>query len=165
MPVATIVLIALTAASPPFQPPELALAVQAGRFAGGLGIDALFYHPLPAGRWPLTLSAYLGAGLSGELPRAAAVGGGIGVSLGWRHRAVVTLGWGTIGRSTLALHGTDVAERSLYGPDAAAGYELVSERGFVLRALAGASYLPRAWRPSAARLRPTVMVALGWMLW
>jgi hypothetical protein len=165
MPVAIALLMTLTAGPARFESAGLALAAEMGRYAGGAGIDAVYYHPVVAGAWPVTLSAQLGAGVSGDLPRAAAAGGSLGASIGARHRGVVALGWGAIGRSTLSLHGTEVAARSLYGPDAAAGYEHVTAAGLVFRALAGGAYLPRSWHESSARLRPTFSVAFGWKLW
>jgi hypothetical protein len=165
MPVAIALLMTLTAGPPRFETAGLALAAEAGRFAGGYGIDAVYYHPVGGGGPPVTVVVHLGAGISGQLPRAPAFGGSVGASLGQRHRPVVALGWGTIGRSTLSLHGTEVADRSLYGPDVSAGYEHVSARGLVFRALAGAAYLPGSWLETTARWRPTLSVAFGWKIW
>ncbi len=148
----------------------LALAVEAGRYGGGYGLDALFYLPVAAllpgaAALPVTVWVQAGAGVSGQVPRALAAGASLGASLGRRHRATAALGWGAIDRSVLSLHGTVVADRSLHGPDAALGYEYLSDRGLLCRALAGAAYLPRSWQETLARFRPTLSVAFGWKLW
>jgi hypothetical protein len=140
----------------------LAAVAHAGRYGGGYGLDAVYFQPLGGG--PITLSAQLGIGISGDVPRALAGGGGVAASFGWKHRALATAGWGTIGRSVLSLHGTQVADRSLYGPDAAAGYEQITQDGWVFRVLAGVSYLPRGWQESLAHFRPTFSVAVGWKI-
>jgi hypothetical protein len=156
---------ALYAPAPPArsQTSGLALGIEGARHAGGLGVTALYYYPLPDR--PFTLSAQLGAGISGAVPRTPVAAGGAGVSYGRRHRAVLAIAWGALGRSTLLLHGTQVAERTLYGPGLEAGYEYVSDRGLLFRALAGGAYLSRAWQEQLARLVPTAAVALGWKLW
>jgi hypothetical protein len=156
--------------SPRSETAGLALAAQGGRYAGGYGLDAIYYHPLPlrplgAGPGPLTLWAHLGLGVSGELPRAPAAAASVGASLGRQHRAIIAVGWGAIGRSVLSLHGTVVADRSLHGPDAGAGYEYLSDGGLVFRVLAGGAYLSRSWQEPSARLRPALSVAFGWRLW
>ena len=143
--------------------PGLALGIEGGRHASGLGVTALYFHPLA--ERPITLSGQLGAGISGAVPRAAVLSAGLGASYGHRHRAVMTAAWGALGRSSLLLHGTEVAERTLYGPGLEAGYEYLSDRGLLFRAVAGAGYLSRAWQEQLARVVPTGSVVLGWKLW
>ena len=48
----------------------------------------------------------------------------------------MAIAWGALGRSSLLLHGTEVAERTLYGPGLEAGYEYLSDAGLLFRAVA-----------------------------
>ncbi len=154
---------ALSAPAPPrSQTPGLAVGIEGGRHASGLGVTALYYVPLRDR--PITLSAQLGAGISGAVPRAPVAAGGLGASYGRRHRAVMAIAWGALGRSNLLLHGTEVAERTLYGPGLEAGYEYLSDTGLLFRAVAGGGYLARAWQEQLGRLVPTASVVLGWKL-
>jgi hypothetical protein len=139
------------------------LVVEGGRHAGGLGLAAIYHQPL-SGR-PITLSGELGVGMSGAVPRAVAGAAGVAASYGLHHRGIIGLAWGALGRSTLSLHGTDVADRSLYGPGLEGGYEYVSDRGLVIRALAGMAYLSPSWQEQLSRFVPTLAVAFGWKLW
>ena len=139
-----------------------ALSVEAGRYAG-FGLGATYHHPLSLR--PITLSAQLSLGISGATPRAPAGAFNLAASYGHRHRGLVAVGWGAVGRSVLSLHGTEVADRSLFGPDAGAGYEYISDRGVLFRALLGAAYLSRSWQESLPRFTTTVTVAFGWKIW
>jgi hypothetical protein len=141
----------------------LALAVEVGRHAQGYGLELLYLQPLPpVGHQPVTLSAEVGVGITKPVPRAVVGGGGIGVSLGRRHRGLLALGWETHGRSILSLHGTTVADRWLHGPEVDAGYELVSDTGPMVRVLVGATYLPRSWQESFPQWEPKLRLGFGW---
>lgn len=152
----------LGAALPRSETAGLAISVEAGRYAG-FGLGAIYYHPLSVR--PVTLSAQLSLGVSGATPRAPAGALHLAASYGHRHRGLLAAGWGAIGRSVLSLHGTEVADRSLFGPDAGGGYEYISDRGLLFRALLGAAYLSRAWQESLPRFTTTVTVVFGWKIW
>jgi hypothetical protein len=145
------------------QTPGLAVALEAGRYAAGYGVAAVYYQPVAAGR--ATLWAKLGAGVPGEPPRTILPDANLGVAVGYRHRALLAVGWTAIGRSVLSLHGTVVDERWLHGPDAGAGYEYLSDAGLMFRVVLGGVYLRRAWHESTQRLHPAFSLAFGRKLW
>ena len=103
--------------------------------------------------------------MSAAPARMLVAAGGVAASLGYRHRALVGVDWGPLGWSALSLHGREVARRTLYGPGLEVGYEFVSDRGLVVRALAGAGYLSPAWQEPLSRMQPTLAVVFGWKLW
>ena len=58
---------------------------------------------------------------------------GVSAALGARHRLVADLGVAPLDWLRFSLHGTTVAERLIFGPLLAAGYERMSERGWFWR--------------------------------
>jgi hypothetical protein len=175
MPPALVLLMTFASPATPPEPPVvvsrgetsgLALSVELGRHALGYGLGATYYQPFRAiAGLPVTLFADVGAGVWGRVPRALVGAAGMGAGLGRKHRGLLRLGWAVIGRSILSLHGTRVADRSLYGPEVQGGYELVSDAGPVVRALVGGAYLPRDWQESRFRWQATFSVGVGWKFW
>jgi hypothetical protein len=144
--------------------PGLAVAVESGRYRGGYGAALAYYQPLPA--LPrLGLGAGANAGLSGFEPRTPAWGLNLFAAYGRQQRALVLLGWALNDRSVLRLHGSNATERFWWGPEASAGYEMVSAPGATVRILLGLAYVPRRATPPGDRYRRTLTVALGWKLW
>lgn len=142
----------------------LTVAVESGRYQGGYG-GALAYHK-PIARWPgFTVGAGVNAGISGFEPHAPAWGANLFVSYGRGHRALLLGGWSLNDRGVLRLHGADAAERIWWGPEASAGYELLTPVGVTFRLLLGVAYSARGSLPVEDRYRRTTTVSLGWKLW
>jgi hypothetical protein len=105
----------------------LALAAGFGITYGFLGLQARYDLPL---RRSLTVSPFVSAGLLfGALSGPA----GFSTAFGERHRFAVDVGVAPLWRSELVLHGTTVADRIIYGPLIAAGYEHMSDGGWFQR--------------------------------
>jgi hypothetical protein len=113
----------------------------------------------------LGLGAGVNAGVSGFEPHGPAWGLNLFAAYGHRHRALALLGWALDDRRVLRLHGNDATERTWWGPEASAGYELVSAAGATVRALVGLAYTPRRSTPLGDRYRRTLTFAVGWKLW
>jgi hypothetical protein len=142
----------------------LAVAVEAGRYRGGYG-GALAYHQ-PVAAWPrFVVGAGVNAGISGFEPHAPAWGANLFAAFGGRHRMLVLAGWALNDRSVLRLHGADAAERMWWGPEASAGYELVTAVGLTARLLIGVAYAARGSIPAEDRYRRTTTLSVGWKLW
>ena len=146
--------------TPRFQTPGLAVLVEVGRYDGGQGLVLAYYHPLPIAR--LTVGAEVGAGYTGgdDVGSAGRLHGL--VAYGYRHRALLTVGYAVVQRDRLLLHGIPAADRSFWGSDVAAGYELMGGSGASVRLLAGATYARRAGRSAADRLQPIIVLSVGW---
>jgi hypothetical protein len=145
--------------------PGLAVGVEAGRYGGGFGAALAYYQPLPVPR--LAVGAGAGLGFSGGSSPALAGGVNGFAAYGRQHRALLVAGYAVVDHSSLELHGTTATERSYWGPEAGAGYEIMSATGPLVRLLVGLAYRP--WQASASgggdRLRTTLTLAVGWKLW
>jgi hypothetical protein len=145
---------------PRYETRGLAVGAEGGHYGGGYGVTWAFYQPLPVAR--LTVGLGVGWGFTGGEPPGFAFGVNTFACYGRMHRALLVLGYATQERSSLTLHGTPAAERSYWGPEASAGYELLAGRGPVLRMLVGAAYLPWQATPDGDRLRATLTLGLAW---
>jgi hypothetical protein len=109
------------------------LAVGVGDEFGGQGVGVIYDHALGT-RLPFQIAPRGALGVHSDVATLAV---GVSGGFGYSHRAIVDVGVGMVDRETLYLHGYKLDERWVYAVTLAAGYEWVSEQGFVLRALVG----------------------------
>ena len=132
----------------------------------GMGITYGFFggqlrYDIPV-RPSLTVSPFVVAGILGVLP------GPIGVATGFgaRHRLVVDVGVAPLVHDELYLHDTRITERTVFGPIAGAGYEHVSDGGWIQRVTVEYAYA--AWGAVKPLHAPHVVFlggAIGWRVW
>jgi hypothetical protein len=143
--------------------PGMAVGVEVGHYGDGYGATAAYYQPLPVPRLAVGVGA--GVGLTGGSPSALAGGFNGFAAYGSEHRALLLVGYAVVDRAELDLHGTAATERSYWGPEVSAGYELLSATGPVLRLLVGVAVLPWQATEDGGRVRTTLTLAAGWKLW
>jgi hypothetical protein len=159
-------LAATPAAADDHQSSGPAAVIGIGTPTGGMGLG-LFYYLRP-GRWPISLAPHAGAGIDSVHPLFSRPGycAGLLLALGREHRLTLALDYGLIRYNELTLHGTPVAWRTVNGPQARLGYELVNDVGFLLQLSLGAGYELRGPRePADARLGLVSSLAVGWKAW
>jgi hypothetical protein len=151
------------AARPRNQTAGPGVQVEAGRYDGGFGIVALYYQPLPLPG--LTVGGEAGAGFTGTDRQGPAGRLHLSLVYGWMHRVLAQAGWAVVDRDTLRLHGSPALDDSIWGPDLAVGYELLTAAGPMVRGWVGARYLRRPAGTDADGWRPALGLAAGWKLW
>ena len=153
--------VAVTPPRPTRETHGLALAAGFGIEYGVLGLQARYDIPI---RPRLIVSPFVSAGINFGL-----LSGPIGVStaLGTRHRFVVDLGVAPLDRFRLWVHGTPVADRTIFGPMLAAGYEHMSDGGWFQRTTIEVAY--EAWSAVAVPINSHLVLfsglAVGRRIW
>jgi hypothetical protein len=149
----------VTAIPPRREVHGLALSLGEGFSYSGVGLQARY--DLPVWR-SLIVSPFAAVGVLGALPGAL----GVTTMFGGRHRAAVDLGVAPLQAIHFYLHGSDVAERMVYGPMGGVGYEHMSDSGWLQRVTFEYGYA--AWG-SAVPIEPhnlwNLSLAFGRRLW
>jgi hypothetical protein len=148
------------AAAPPRRETHgLALSLGFGTTYSGLGLQARYDLPI----WrSLVVAPFVAGGANGVLPGAY----GVTTLWGGRHRAVLDLGVAPLLEARLNLHGTLVTTRTIYGPVAGAGYEHMSDGGWLQRVTVSYGYgLWGSPVPFDGRGAADVSFAVGRRLW
>jgi hypothetical protein len=111
----------------------------------------------------LTLSPFVAAGVVFG-PLAGPIG--VSTALGARHRFVVDLGVAPLEHTSLILGVSTVAERTVFGPMLAAGYEHMSDSGWFQRATIEIAYATWSHAP-LAESHPDLFsgLAVGRRIW
>ena len=126
----------------------------------------LQYHQALAPRWWLV--PYAGVGyFPTEGPSLTGAAGGVMAAWGERHRIVADVGIGLAGawQFPSILTGNVVEVHPLYGVVWAGGYQYVSDGGFWICTMLGASYLLEDQGPGNSRWVPTTNVTAGYKIW
>ena len=139
----------------------LAVIVGVGLAYSGIGGQLRYDIPV---RPSLTVSPFVAAGFFGALSGPV----GVSTALGARHRLVADLGVAPLLQRSLILHGTTITDETMFGPIAGAGYEHLSDGGWIQRFTVEYGYA--AWGsaappPPPERHQMFVSFAFGWRIW
>ena len=108
-----------------------------------IGVQGAYYYQLESTLY--RVAGYVSLGLvpavedDRDSPNLGFMFGLIG-SWGHKHRVLLDLSFGSIGKHWLRLHGEFVGSRVAVAPGVAIGYEYMTYEGFFLRALIGVAY-------------------------
>jgi hypothetical protein len=147
----------------------LALAASWGAESPLVGGEVLYYFQLQNPRLHVALHAGAGgvpSAIAGE--RSFGVAGGAFFGFGRRHRFVAGISGGTQDWWHFSLHGEHIDTRPLYGAALLVGWELVTQKGFLLHTRIGPSFYVEPETPLTAReVQPSIngVVAIGYKLW
>jgi hypothetical protein len=153
----------VTAQAPAPERPGLTVSLGFGYGYGLYGVQLRYDRPLRP--W-LHLAPFVAGGVNFDLGWKSVVGAvGLSSGLGWHHRLTVDVAIAPTTWEQLDVHGSRLDSRNIYGPVVAAGWEHVSERGYLQRITLGRGW--GRWAKGAGPFPPAFMLAIGfgWRAW